>query len=88
MQINVKYHGREFASLEAMLDPSKNVDYAGRFLKQLKSRFGSWSVAVARYHAGDKNHAAQKKYVCRVLHHMIAEGFASATTGTNKLCKT
>ncbi len=87
MQINHKYHAAEFRSLESMLDPRLNVNYSARFLRRLKDRHGSWSVAVARYHAGDKNHAAQKKYVCRVLHHMIDRKFATNTTSSNSICK-
>ena len=87
MQINHKYHASEFPSLEAMLNPKLNVDYSARFLRRLKDRHGTWSVAVARYHAGDKNHAAQKKYVCRVLQHMVKQKFATNTTSSNSVCK-
>ena len=87
MQINHKYHASAFASPEQMLDPRLNVDYSARFLRRLKDRHGSWSVAVARYHAGDKNHAAQKKYVCRVLQHMVAQNLAANTATSNNVCK-
>ena len=87
MQINTKYHRHEFASLLAMLNPAQNVDYAARFLKRLKQRHGTWSLAVARYHAGDKNHLAQKKYVCRVLNNLVLTGFAKRTGKVDKLCK-
>ena len=33
MQINHHFHARSFSSVEDMLDPSKNVDYAARFLQ-------------------------------------------------------
>ncbi len=88
MQINHKYHGSSFKSLSHMLSPQLNVDYAAKFLRRLKNRHGSWSIAVARYHAGDKNHAAQKKYVCRVLKNMISQKVAKATARTKKLCNT
>jgi len=87
MQINFKYHGHAFASLSAMLDPVQNVDYAARFLKRLRQRHGSWSVAIARYHAGDKNHRAQKRYVCHVLNHLVLTGFAKRTQNVQNLCK-
>ena len=41
MQINHYYHGERFASLEDMFDPAKNVEYAARFLSELKEREGS-----------------------------------------------
>ncbi|MEP4294207.1 MAG: transglycosylase SLT domain-containing protein [Rhizobiaceae bacterium] len=87
MQINHKYHASAFPTLESMLNPRLNVDYSARFLRRLKDRHGTWSVAVARYHAGDKNHKAQKKYVCRVLQHMVAQKFAANTTSSNSICK-
>ena len=43
MQINHHYHGEAFASVAAMFDPRRNVDYAAPFLKQLKAREGSWT---------------------------------------------
>ena len=87
MQINHKYHASAFPSLKSMLNPRLNVDYSARFLRRLKDRHGTWSLAVARYHAGDKNHQAQKKYVCRVLRHMISQKFAANTTSSNSICK-
>ena len=60
MQINHYFHAEPFASVKAMLDPAANVDYAARFLKELRSREGSWTMAVARYHAGPNNDPAQK----------------------------
>ena len=36
MQINHRYHGDKFSGVEAMFDPAKNVDYAARFLKELR----------------------------------------------------
>ena len=63
MQINHYYHGSEFSSVEAMLDPQKNVEYAARCLNSLRKREGSWTMAVARYHAGPNNNPAQKRYV-------------------------
>ena len=55
MQINHRYHGDHFASVEAMFDPARNVDYAARFLKELRAREGNWTMAVARYNAGPNN---------------------------------
>ncbi len=44
MQINHHYHAEHFKSVEEMLDPRRNVDYAARFLTRLKSRHdtGRW----------------------------------------------
>jgi soluble lytic murein transglycosylase-like protein len=86
MQINHYYHASEFASLEAMFEPQANVDYAARFLKNLRQREGSWTLAVARYHAGPNNNPAQKKYVCTVITNMVATGFGSWTEPARQFC--
>jgi soluble lytic murein transglycosylase-like protein len=86
MQINHRFHGHNFASIEEMLEPANNVDYAARFLRQLREREGSWTLAVARYHAGPNNDPAQKRYVCRVIANMVASGFSSWTAEARAFC--
>jgi len=86
MQINQHYHGSHFRSLADMLDPKQNVDYAARFLVTLKSRHDTWSMAVARYHAGPDNDPAQKQYVCRVIANMVASGFGRWTANARSFC--
>ncbi len=87
MQINHYFHGREFTSLRRMFDPHANVDYAARFLKSLRKQEGSWTLAVARYHAGPNNNPAQKKYVCTVITNMVATGFGSWTDAARDFCR-
>jgi soluble lytic murein transglycosylase-like protein len=86
MQINHHYHGESFDSLEDMFDPAQNVAYAARFLSELKEREGTWTKAVARYHAGPKNLPAQKAYVCRVIGNMVAVGFGEWTSDARAYC--
>ena len=87
MQVNHHFHGSKFASVEDMLDPAQNVDYAARFLVELKAREGSWTRAVARYHAGPNNDPAQKRYVCRVIANMVATGFGAWTAEARAFCR-
>lgn len=87
MQINHHYHAEHFPSVAAMLDPRQNVDYAARFLAQLHARHDTWSMAVARYHAGPDNDPAQKRYVCRVIANMVATGFGKWTGNARSFCK-
>jgi len=87
MQINHHFHAQHFASVEEMLDPARNVEYGARFLRRLYEREGSWTMAVARYHAGPGNDAAQKKYVCRVIANMVATGFGRWTRDARGLCE-
>lgn len=86
MQINHYYHSANFASVEEMFDPARNVDYAARFLKELREREGNWTLAVARYNAGPNNNPAQKQYVCRVIANMVASGFGEWTTDARSFC--
>ncbi|MFN3765807.1 MAG: transglycosylase SLT domain-containing protein [Aliihoeflea sp.] len=86
MQINHRWHGEKFASVGQMLEPARNVDYAARFLVELKGRHESWSMAVARYHAGPDNDPAQKRYVCRVITNMVATGFGRWTPEARQFC--
>jgi soluble lytic murein transglycosylase-like protein len=86
MQINYRFHARNFASVADMLEPARNVDYAARFLRQLREREGSWTMAVARYHAGPSNGPAQQRYVCRVIANMVASGFSRWTQDARAFC--
>ncbi|WP_415914803.1 transglycosylase SLT domain-containing protein [Rhodopseudomonas palustris] len=86
MQINHRYHADKFASVEAMFDPAKNVDYAARFLKELRAREGNWTMAVARYNAGPSNKIGQQRYVCGVIGSLVASGFGSWTSRARAFC--
>ena len=87
MQINVRYHGQRFASITEMFDPARNVDYAARFLRELKAREGTWTLAVARYNAGPGNNPAQKRYVCGVIRKMVGSGFGAWSPCRRQCCR-
>ena len=87
MQINHYFHGDKFDSVQAMFDPAKNVDFAARFLKALKAREGSWTMAVARYNAGPNNQPAQKRYICHIVDHLVSSGFGAWTEKARSLCR-
>jgi soluble lytic murein transglycosylase-like protein len=86
MQINQHFHGEHFTSVEAMFDPRRNVEYAARFLSKLHDRHETWTMAVARYHAGPNNDPAQKRYVCRVIANLVATGYGNWTPGARQFC--
>jgi len=50
-QINYYWHGKNFASLEAMFDPDVGAAYASQFLKSLYAERGDWSLAAGAYHS-------------------------------------
>lgn len=86
MQINEYYHAEHFKKVSDMLNPRLNVDYAARFLVTLKKRNRTWSMAVARYHAGPDNNPAQKVYVCRIIENLVATGFGKWTSKAEQFC--
>ncbi|WP_297615199.1 lytic transglycosylase domain-containing protein [uncultured Roseicyclus sp.] len=57
-QINYRWHGDRFPSLEAMLDPGHNALHAARFLRDLHAEFGDWTAAAAAFHSRNPEHAA------------------------------
>lgn len=87
MQINHHFHGSEFSSPADMLNPRRNVEYAARFLAELHARHETWTMAVARYHAGPNNDPAQKQYVCRVISNLVATGYGSWTNNARAFCR-
>lgn len=56
-QINYKWHGQEFASIEEMFDPNPNALYAAKFLMQLFREKGEWSEAAGAYHSRTEKYA-------------------------------
>lgn len=51
VQINYRWHGHAFPSIEAMLDPQWTATYAAQFLRSLYEERGSWSEAAGAYHS-------------------------------------
>ncbi len=51
MQINYRWHGDRFETMDHMIDPNHNVYHASKFLLDLYREFGTWSKAVAAYHS-------------------------------------
>lgn len=50
-QINFRWHGSKFASLNEMIDPQANANYAASFLRALFEETGDWRLAAAAYHS-------------------------------------
>ena len=58
-QINYRWHGRNFPSVEAMVEPETGAVYAARFLRDLHAELGSWSAAAGAYHSRTPELAAR-----------------------------
>lgn len=56
-QLNYRWHGSHFDTLEAMVDPAQNARYAARFLRDLYAEMGSWSRAAGAYHSRTPRYA-------------------------------
>lgn len=56
-QLNFRWHGHAFASIDAMFDPQRNALYAARFLSALHGETGDWRLAVGAFHSRRPEHA-------------------------------
>ena len=50
-QINYKWHGTAFASIDEMFDPMVSARYAARLLGELYAETGTWRGAAGAYHS-------------------------------------
>ena len=62
-QINTRWHGAAFPSVDAMFDPAGSAVYAARLLAALRREKGSWQAAAGAYHS--RRPARAKAYAAR-----------------------
>lgn len=62
-QINYKWHGQHFRSIEDMFDPQINATYAAKFLGDLFRETGGWTRAAGAYHSRTPEYA--NRYAAR-----------------------
>ena len=65
MQLNYRWHASGFASMQEMLNPQKNIEYAASFLLRLKKQHGTWHKALRYYHSAKPEH--HRKYSRKVV---------------------
>lgn len=75
-QINHRWHGEAFASLEAMFDPAANALHAARYLARQHAGTASWEEAAAAYHS--RTPALAERYRRRFAANLAALGIAPA----------
>lgn len=63
MQINYRWHGHHFDSLEQMLEPAFNTAYAAQFLLELRKGAKDWMTAASHYHSKTPKHANRYRKV-------------------------
>lgn len=71
-QINYKWHGEAFSSIDEMFEPMANALYAARFLGDLYQEMGSWPKAAGAYHSRTPEYA--QRYTDRFIrfHNQLA----------------
>ena len=62
-QLNYRWHGENFASVAAMLDPMTNARYAAQFVRQLYMETGDWRAAAGAFHSRTPEYA--NRYLAR-----------------------
>lgn len=56
-QINYKWHGANFSSVQEMFNPYQNALYAANFLATLYQEFEDWTEAAGAYHSRKPEHS-------------------------------
>lgn len=62
-QINYRWHGQHFSTIDQMFDPLENARYAARFLGELHAEKGNWSDAAGAFHSRTPRYA--NRYIRR-----------------------
>lgn len=81
-QINSRWHGAAFASVDQMFDPVENALYAARYLRRLHAEMGSWPAAIAAYHSRDP--ARGQAYLDRVNQHRTTSAMPPQRSTLNR----
>lgn len=57
LQLHYGTHQKNFASVDDMLSPKNNVAYAAMLLRSLYDKFGSWEIAIKKYHSSKEQYS-------------------------------
>jgi len=82
-QLNHRWHGMHFASLDLMFDPLTNASYAAGFLSDLYREMGNWPAAIAAYHS--RSEAPAATYLAKIETVMADLGPIPATRSAAKV---
>ena len=79
-QINYRWHGENFASLDDMLEPRIGGDYAARLLKSLYDETGDWMRAAGYYHSRTPEYSQRyRKLIARAVSEISADAPVALT---------
>jgi hypothetical protein len=73
-QLNYRWHASAFSSLDDMLDPEQNANYAAEFLSQHYAKTGDWTLAAAAYHSSTPEFAEAYKSKFEATFDRLASG--------------
>lgn len=85
-QINYKWHGGAFRSIDEMFNPLENARYAAKFLLKLKRELGNWTDAAGAYHSRTPEYAS--KYIDRFNQIYAQVGALDPTLSSNETTDT
>lgn len=81
-QLNYRWHGENFASVEQMFDPLENARYAARFVRQLHDQTHDWRAAAGAFHSRTRVHADRYLQRFDTLRAMLQQrGFQGMSEG-------
>lgn len=83
-QINYRWHGAAFASLDEMIDPETNARYAAKFLADLHARHGTWDEAAAAYHSSTAELAVEYRSRFEAIQDGLAPGAEALAERINR----
>ncbi|MEM6661271.1 MAG: lytic transglycosylase domain-containing protein [Pseudomonadota bacterium] len=70
-QLNYRWHGHHFTSIDQMFEPGISGDYAARFVKSLHGETGDWIKASGLYHSRTAVHSKRyRKLVAQTVARM------------------
>lgn len=84
MQVNWKWHGHRFSSIDAAFDPITNIRVAEQILVEHFNATGSWRSAIARYHS--KTPSLNRPYLDDVLKQMARLQKPPLESPEKKIC--
>ncbi len=56
LQLHYATHKKNFSSVEDMVSPKGNVAYAATLLKKLYNKYGSWELAIKKFHSSKRKY--------------------------------
>ncbi|MEO1109457.1 MAG: transglycosylase SLT domain-containing protein [Pseudomonadota bacterium] len=83
-QLNYRWHGTAFRSIDAMFNPDENALYAARFLKDLYAELGSWPAAAGAYHSRTPELARAYKGRFQTVLAQLETAAAARATGMSR----